>query len=320
MERGGFNSFPLSYGRYSQAPEEWYGRGPAQMVLAELKTLNAEKTAFLNTGVMAGDPSYLLPSDDSLDFNIYAGSRVYGGMSEDGKPLVGLAPVGDIQITMEMMNDSKGIIHAGFLNDLYPLLFPTKGGPQKSAREVVEWGVQQGIFLTPLARQYNEYCAPNIERDIDILAFQGKFRHLEVPGAVKEAGGQYKAQFTSPLAQALDMPAIAGYMRTVEMAATIANTTGDRSVFYHFAFKRAIPAIAINQRAPEEWMSTPQEVAQQEKAAADAQRREEYVKSLPGLAAKAKADAITAKAQTGGNIGGTLSGTPDGGMPQMPEQ
>jgi hypothetical protein len=73
-------------------------------------------------------------------------------------------------------------------------------------------------------------------------------------------------------------------------------------------------------RAPEDWMSTPKEIAAQEKAAADAAKRDDYIKSLPGEAAKAKAAAIAAKAATGGNTGGTLSGTPEGGMPMMPGQ
>jgi hypothetical protein len=41
---------------------------------------------------------------------------------------------------------------------------------------------------------------------------------------------------------------------------------------------------------------------------------------MPGRAAIMKAQAINTKAQTGGNIGGTLSGTPQGGMPMMPGQ
>ena len=67
-------------------------------------------------------------------------------------------------------------------------------------------------------------------------------------------------------------------------------------------------------------MSTAKEIAAQEAAAAAAAKEEARVKSLPGEAAIAKAQAISAKAATGGNTGGTLSGTPEGGMPMMPGQ
>jgi hypothetical protein len=323
LEQGGYYSFPLPYGRYSQAPEEWYGRGWVQMVLPELKTLNSEKEAYLKTGVLAGDPAYLLPSDDTIDFKMQAGYEVYGGMSEEGRPLVGLMPTGQIQVTKEMMDESRAIIAAASLNDLYPELFGDgKNARQRSAREVVEMSIQRGIFLSPLARQYTEYCAPLLDREIDLLARMRKFP--APPAVVREAHQgkdiTYQAKFTSPLAQALDLPAVGGYMSTVEMAKEIAQSTGDNSVFYNFAFKRSIPAIATAMRAPEDWMSTPKEIAAQEKAAADAAKRDDYIKSLPGEAAKAKAAAIAAKAATGGNTGGTLSGTPEGGMPMMPGQ
>lgn len=320
MEQDGYHSFPMPMGRYIQAPGEWLGRGPGQISLATGKTLNAEMEAFLRTGVEAGDPSYLLPEDRLFDFQRGAGKDIFGGVSEDGTPLVHIKPVGDIQVTEKMMDDSRKVMSGIWLNDLFPLLFEQKG-PQRGAREVVEMAIQQGIFLSPLARQYTEYADPVCTREVDLLARMGKFRNIPVPDVVKEAGNNYAMQFTSPLAQALDMPAVGGYMRTVDMAAQISQAQGgDRSVFYHFAFQRAIPAIAANQRAPEDWMSTPKELSVQQQAAAQEKQRDDYVKSLPGLAAQEKARAITAKAQTGGNIGGTLSGTPEGGMPMMPEQ
>jgi hypothetical protein len=43
-------------------PGEVYGRGPAQIVLPSLKTLNAEKVTFLKQGHRAADPVLLLPT------------------------------------------------------------------------------------------------------------------------------------------------------------------------------------------------------------------------------------------------------------------
>ncbi len=50
LEEGGFRTFPLAYGRYSQAPGEDYGRGPGDKTKPALKTLNAEKGIFLTQG------------------------------------------------------------------------------------------------------------------------------------------------------------------------------------------------------------------------------------------------------------------------------
>lgn len=318
VEQDGYYSFPMPMGRYIQAPGEWLGRGPGQISLATGKTLNAGMDAYLRTAVEAGDPSYLLPEDELFDFQRGAGKNIFGGVNEEGRPMVHLKPAGEIQITEQLMGKMERVMGGIWLNDLYADLFEQKG-PQKGHREVIEMAIHRGIFLSPLARQYTEYGGPLVEREIDLLARMGKLP--PVPDVVKEAGNAYETKFTSPLAQALDMPAVGGYMRTVEMAAQISQAQGgDQSVFYHFAFDRAMPAIAANQRAPEEWMSTPQEVMAQRRTAAEAARRREYIQSLPGLAAQEKARAITAKAGAGQNIGGTLSGVPDGQMPMMPQQ
>jgi Bacteriophage head to tail connecting protein len=331
MEQSGYYSFPLPYGRYSQAPEEWYGRGPTQMVLGDLKTKNSIKEAYLKNAVNQGDPSYLLPDDGLFDFKAQAGQNVYGGINEDGKPLIALMPHGDINVTKEAGEDIDRNIDAAFLNDLFPVIFgKDKDGGAENVRQTIEKKIQQGIFLSPLARQYTEYCSPMVDREIDLLSRmrdpsrKNGRKFPDPPQVVLEAANgkdiRTETKFTSPLAQALDMPAIAGFMRTVEMANEVAQATGDKSVFYSFNFKRAIPGIAENQRVPEDWLSTAKEIAAQEAAAAAAAKEDARVKSLPGEAAIQKAQAISAKAQTGGNTGGTLSGTPEGGMPLMPGQ
>ena len=56
QDESGYRVFPYAVSRYDQAPGEVYGRGPAQIVLPSLKTLNAEKVTFLKQGHRASDP------------------------------------------------------------------------------------------------------------------------------------------------------------------------------------------------------------------------------------------------------------------------
>jgi hypothetical protein len=316
LEEGGYRSFPIAVGRYTQAPEEDYGRGPCQQVLPELKTLNAEKSVFLKQGHRAGDPAYLIADDGLMDFKNHPGSFNYGGMTADGKPLVGVVPTGDIQITKEMMDESAKAINDAFLVSLFPLLFDNKGN-QKSAREVVETAVEQGIFLTPLGRQYGEYLGTLIERELDLLSYMGLLP--EMPDVLKEAKGEYQIIYTSPLARSMEgSQPIAGFMRTLQMGQEVVNVTGDNSIMDIFDFDTALAEIGEEQFVPPRWFADEKEIAQKRKARAAAAARDQESKELPGKAAIMKAQAITAKAQTGGNIGGTLSGTPAGGMPEMP--
>lgn len=315
LEEGGYRTFPLAHGRYQIAPEEDYGRGPGQMVLPELKTLNAEKGVFLKQGHRAGDPSYLIGDDGLLDFKDHPGSYNYGGFNDEGRKIVDIVPTGNIQVTKEMMDESAKIINDAFLVSLFPLLFDDKGG-QKSAREVIEAANDRGIFLAPTLVSQYEYIGTLINRELDILSYLGMLPPM--PPALQEARGEYKLVYTSPLARSLRGQEVAGFWRTVQMTSEAVHMGADPSLLDIFDFDTALPEIADIEFSPIRWMADPQQVAQKRQARAKAQQQENYIKSLPGLAARDKAAAIMAKAQTGGNIGGTLSGTPEGGMPMVP--
>jgi hypothetical protein len=157
-----------------------------------------------------------------------------------------------------------------------------------------------------------------IDRELDLLSYQGLLP--KQPAALKEAKGEYKTVYASPLARALRGQPIAGFMRSVQFAQEMANITGDPSVLDVFDMETAMPEIADDQFVPPRWMASQAQIAAKRKARAAQQQREMEVKEMPGRAAMAKAQAIQTKAATGGNIGGTLSGTPEGGMPAVPPQ
>lgn len=314
LEEGGYYSFPLAAGRYSLAPEEDYGRGPAQQVLPELKSKNSIKEAFLKAAVEGGDPIRLLPEDGLFDFKATAGNYVFGGINEEGKAMVqNLAP-GDIKYSQEAIDSFDTAINAAFLTDLYREIFDKDGRP-RSAREVVEAINQRNLFLGPLAKQFG-YLGDIIRRERVVLMEQGLYPKM--PPVVREAKGDYKESYTSPMGRALDGQPIAGFMRTMEMSGQLAQLTGDQGWLDWADRETAMPEIARNQFVPVRWTATPAMMAQKAKARAQQAQQQQYVQSLPGLAAKAKADAISAKAAVGQNIGGTLSGTPQGGMPMLP--
>ena len=85
LERGGYRSFPWAGSTYMLAPEEEYGRGPAQMVLPDLKTLNTEKAMYLRQGHKAVEPAYLINDDGLNTLRTEPNAKNYGGMSADGR-------------------------------------------------------------------------------------------------------------------------------------------------------------------------------------------------------------------------------------------
>lgn len=316
----GYRVFPGGIGRYMVAPWEDYGRGPMQMILATGKTKNAEKVMFLKQGQRAGDPAYLIPDAGLIDMKLHGGAFNAGGMTSDGKPLVGMMPVGDINVTREMMQDEDAIIQSAFLVNLFQLLLENKDF-QMGPRQIMEYMNERGVLLAPtVGRQATEYCGPLVYRELDVLSSLGRLP--PVPAPLREARGEFDltVEWCSPLARAMQTQEVAGAMRTVEFAGQIAQMTGDPSVMDIFERDEMLRDIGTAQSMRERWFADDRVLQQKRKQRADDAERDRQVKELPGKAAIMKAQAISDKAQTGGNTGGTLSGTPQGGMPMMPGQ
>jgi hypothetical protein len=298
ISEGGYSSFPLAPARYDQAPGEVYGRGPAMLVLPAIKTLNAEKRDFLTQGHRAASPVLLTTEDGLMSFNMRPGALNNGGMSPDGKPLVGILPTGDISVTKEMMDEERGLIESAFLVDLFKILL---GDPKIfTATQIVEMMAQRGILIAPqLGRQQSEYLGAMIPREIDLLSqmrIKGRPVLPEMPAVLREAGGEYQIVYASPLARDQRSQEVAGFQRTLSTAAEVANVTGDPSVFDSFDFDVALPEISKIQAVPESWMAGPEAIAAKKQQRAQAAQQQMEIQAAPAQAAMMKAGAARAKA------------------------
>ena len=321
LERGGYRTMPFACDEYMLAPEEEYGRGPAQMCLPDLKTMNSEAAMYLRVGHRNADPAYLIADDGIVDLKTDPRAFNFGGMSPDGARLVAPLEVGKLEDLEMMLARSDKKVQDAFLTSFFPLLQAQAeaSGGQKPFRQVIEEAAQRGLFLGPtLGRMFGGYLPTMVDREIDILSNQRKFPKM--PDALKEAKGEYQLKYTGPLARDLEGVEDAGFMGMVEMLGSFAQQTGDTSHFDRLDFDTAIPEMAEHKYVPNRWVADDKAVAAKRKQRADAQERENQVKELPGRAAIIKAQAIGQKAQAGQNTGGTLSGTPTGGMPMLPGQ
>ena len=88
-------------------------------------------------------------------------------------------------------------------------------------------------------------------------------------------------------------------MRTLETATTIANATGDPSVYDVFDLEVALPEIADIQAVPTRWMAGPEMLAQKKQARAQAQAKQQQIQAAPAAAALVKAQAMAAKSGGG---------------------
>lgn len=252
MELGGYNAFPYGISRYEQYPGEVYGRSPAMDLLPSIKTLNEEKKTMLKQGHRITDPVLLAHDDGVLDgFSFKPGALNMGGVTADGKILVHALPTGNISAGKEMMDDERSLINDGFLVSLFQILTES---PQMTATEVLERTREKGILLAPtVGRQQSEYLGNMIDREIDILAQQGLLPPM--PGILREAQGEYKVVYDSPLSRAQRAEEASGVMRTVQSAIEVVQATQDPKPLFHFNWDKIIPAMADIQGVPMHWMN-----------------------------------------------------------------
>jgi hypothetical protein len=305
--RGGYRVFPYAVSRYGQSPGEVYADGPTQLTLSELKTLNAEKRIFLKTGHRASDPVLLINDDGLMSWNLKPGAINPGGVNAQGQVLVHAMPTGNIQITEKMMEVSAAIVDTMFLTSLFKTLTQH---PEMTATQVLELLNERGMLVAPvLGRQFSEYLGGMSYREVDLLANMRDRRGRPIlppmPGALKEAGGEYQIKDTSPLAMAARTNEVAGFNRWVEQLHQWAAISGDPSVLDPVNFDQASPESAQIQGVTERWISGPQQIAAKRQNRAKQQANQQKIQALPAQAAMIKAQAAAQAA-----------GQPPAGQPQ----
>lgn len=292
METGGYTSFPYAVARYEQTDGEPYGRGPAMNVLPSIKTLNEQKKTLLKQGHRAVDPVLLAHDDGVLDsFSLRPGAINYGGVDSQGRPLVHVLPTGRVDIGKDMMDDERMSIKDEFLVNIFQILVET---PTMTATEVLERAREKGMLLAPtIGRVQSEYHGPLITRELDCLSRQGLLPPQ--PEALREARGEFRIEYDSPLSRTQRAEEAAGLMRTVETALNVVNITQNPEPLDHFNWDVIIPEIAEIQGVPHRWMQDPRIVAQRRQARAEASREQAEIQAAPGAAALIKSAAVAGR-------------------------
>jgi len=307
--RSGYRVFPYAVSRYGQSPGEVYADGWVQLALPSLKTLNAEKRIFLKTGHRASDPVLLTNDDGLMSWNQKPGAINPGGVNSDGRPLVHAMPVGNIQITKEMMDEERSIIGRVSLGSLFKTL---TDHPDMTATQVIELLNERGMLVAPvLGRQFSEYIGGMSYREVDLLAdmrdHRGKPVLPPMPPVLREAGGEYQIKDTTPLAMSSRTNEVAGFNRWVEQLHQWAAISGDMSILDPVNFDTAVPEAALIQSVPIRWTSDDQAIAVKRQNRAKAQAAQQRIQALPAEAAMVKAQATSLRAgqpQPGQQSGG----------------
>lgn len=285
LRESGYDGFPYAVTRYTQASGEVYGRGPAQFVLPAIKVLNEQKKTALKQGHRIVDPVLLAHDDGNLgSFSLKAGSLNAGGISKDGKKLIDVLPTGNLAVNDKMMDMEKTVINDAFLISLFQILVDT---PTMTATEVLERAKEKGMLLAPTSgRMSSEFLGPMIEREISLLAAQGRLPKM--PQILIDAAIEYRIVYDNPLSRMARSEKAAGFMRALSVAAEYSKMTGDVEPLDWFDFDEAMPEILDIQGAPTSWTRTLEDVQARRGSRSQTAQTQQMVEAAPAMAAVAK--------------------------------
>jgi Bacteriophage head to tail connecting protein len=271
LSEGGYRTFPYAVCRFGVVPGEVYARSPIMEMLPDIKTLNEMVKTRLRGGQLAVSPPLLLPTDGILgNFQMRSNALNYGGVDEQGRPLVRPLEVGgNFQLALDFETRVRASIQEGLFIDLFQL--PTDS-PNMTATEIIQRAQQKGELLGPIIDRFqSELLNPLIERGVDILEAMGMLP--EPPEAMIEGGDMINVEFQSPLALAAMSGDVQKLIQAFQLLApfeqvapgTIAQTFNIQETAKFITEKSGVPASVLY--STEQQAQMKQEAAQQQQAA-----------------------------------------------------
>lgn len=280
VSEGGFTTFPMPVSRYETAPSEIYGRSPAMLVLPAIKSLNEMSKSMIRSAHLMTNPPLLIHDDIvSSPVSLKPNALNYGGVSADGRQMIQPLNTGArLDAGEAMMEQKRKVINDAFLVTLFQILVESH---TMSATEAIERAREKGALLAPtMSRFQNEFLGPMTERELDILARQGRLP--EMPQELVEAEGEYEIVYDSPLSRAQRAEEATGYNRTIESLIPLAQI--NPKVFDIFDTDEVARTLAELHGMPAR-MLKPREVVEEEMAAQQQQAQaQQLLEAAPVIA------------------------------------
>lgn len=259
VDESGHKAFPYPITRYSVTPGDVYGRGPAELVLPDIKMLNEMNKTTMQAAQLKTLPPILAHRDGMLDsIRLTPAAINYGGVNSTGQQLVHPLEIGgDVGIGIELMDQKRRVIQDAFWNTLFQVLVD---GPAMTATEAMLRAQEKGALLAPTAsRIESEFLSRIVECELAILDENGLLP--ELPPELVEAGGGYSVEYESPMALARRAQEGVSIMRTFEQLAVVAQVTGP-SIYRRFDMDKATKILAEVNGFPAKAMLSDEQVSE----------------------------------------------------------
>lgn len=232
LRESGFRNFPVLAPRWQVTGGDVYGDSPGQDAIGDIKQLQHQQLRKAQAIDYKTTPPLQVPTHmKNREVEIFPGGTTYVDNSGTN---TGVRTLFDTQLDLShLLNDIQDVrnrIHETFYRDLF-LMLSTQDTRRMTATEVAERHEEKLTVLGPvLERLHRELLEPLVE-----TTFHRLLRAGVLPRVPEELQGQdLNVEFISVLAQAQRAIATNGVDRFVLNLGTIAQASGDISVWDKF--------------------------------------------------------------------------------------
>ena len=118
VKKGGFDELPYFIARFSLAPQEIMGRGPAIEYLPEIKMLNRMKKSFIESAEKAVNPPLIVEDDGVVGQPVTSANGMIYVRAGAMKPEP-LNTGTNVALNAEIIRDQQTVVKDGFFNSLF---------------------------------------------------------------------------------------------------------------------------------------------------------------------------------------------------------
>ncbi len=166
VKEGGFDELPYLIARFSKAPQDIMGRGPAIELLPEIKMLNRMKKNFIESAEKKANPPLMVEDDGVVGQPVTSpGGMIYvRAGAQFPQPLdTGV----DVRLNAEVIRDQQKVVRDGFFNNLFASLEGLKNMTLGEA--VIRKEDDLVMVAPPIISLQKETFSPLVERSMNLL-------------------------------------------------------------------------------------------------------------------------------------------------------
>ncbi len=286
LARRGYRSKPFVAVRWGAIGDDVYGYSPGQMALADIRQLQTQERAYVNSVNWIADPAWLV--SDSMKDRLARGEirpgAIVGANPQEAQHLFRplMRPQFDFANIRLKIQDVESRIQQTFYNPLF-LMVHTRTSSM-TATEVTQLVEEKASVLGPVLERFQaELFDPVLERVFNIMAED--FGMIPPPPA-DLAGAVLRIDYTSMLAQAQKQAGLSGMTHFLALAGEITARFPDAALKINP--DEAIDQLAYIDNIPPKVVRSDDEVAKIREARRLEAERVEGMRSVERMAAVAK--------------------------------